>query len=434
MKRLRYTLLMSAWLSLDITTVLRASDPSPQAEAIQRAIAPAGDLAAPAAGDGAVATPSATDAWRLSAGYQWRQLGSLGWRPGNLAAHGSLPGLVGRAGPSSSNPVIPPLGTGDHFYDDGYVREDAGTAHTGTTQFWGYSNNSQYNSGDSVLSYHANLNSSQSNTVVSSSSRVGPGWSDELEGSGVFASLESPNLCAVALKQCSFSLSLEGGYSFVENGISRFAGDVFQNLQRSTTVTLLTNQGFLTDVYRTGGVTIPGAPYSGTLTGGGPQINNAPSPLARTITPGTGATSTNTSSLTALLYSNAVENFRTDLHTFSFGPKFTADMERVRLGWGMGLALNMATWEANSQETLYAGQNGGTARPVYEWNQHASGTDVMAGFYLESICQVSLSRNVALYLAARYDWSKGMGAGVGPSSFQFDPGGWSALSGLTISF
>ncbi len=426
-----------ALLSLGTPSGLLGSDPTPQADTSQPSPASGMGLAAlPTSGSAlqqAVTTVPAPEAWRISAGYQWRQMGSLGWRPGSLAAHAGLPSLVGRAGHSSSDFSIPSLGIGDHFYSDGYVRPDAGSAHTGTTQFWGYSSNSQFDSADFFVAFHANLNSSQSMTTVSGSSGTGPGWSSELESSGIFTSVESPELYAFAFGKGSVSLSLEGGYSFAQDDTSRFAGNVFQDLQRSITVTTLTNHGFLTDDYSTNGMKVPGAPYSGTLTGGGPQIDAAPLPLARTITPGTGAQTTSTSSLTALLHSDAVEGFSLDLHTFSLGPKLAAELEGVRLGLGTGLALNVASWEANSLETLYASQNGGS-RAVYEWTRHASGTDVLAGFYLESTCQISLSRNVALYVACRYDWSKGMTVGAGPSSFQFDPGGWSVLSGLTVSF
>ena len=424
-------------LSMGRPLWLAASEETSQANAAQSGSAsPMGLAVQTASGRAvqqAVATVPAPDSWRFSAGYQWRQIGSLGWRPGNLAAHAGLPSLVGRAGPSSSDPSVPSLGIGDHFYSDGYVRADAGSAHTGTTQFWGYSNKSQFDNVDFFVAFHADLNSSQSMTTVSGSSHTGQGWSDEMEGSGVFTSVESPELYAFAFGRGNVSLTLEGGYSFAQDDTSRFAGNVFQDLQRSFTVTTLTNHGSITDDYSTNGLTVPSAPYSGKLTGGGTQIDAAPLPLARTITPGTGAQTTSASSLNALLQSNALEGFRMDLHTFSFGPKLAADLERVKLGLGMGLALNVAGWEVNSQETLYATQNGST-RAVYEWTRHAAGTDVLAGFYLESTCQVSLSRNVALYVACRYDWSKGMNVGAGPSSFQFDPGGWSVLSGLTISF
>lgn len=377
-------------------------------------------------------TAPQSEGWRWSTGYQWRQLGSVGWRPGGPAQH-SIPWLVDRPGRSSSSATLPSLGIGDHVYDDGYVRVGANTAHTGNTEFWGYSNASQYDNVDFNLSLHKTLNNTVSNTLAGMSSRAGAGWSNELEGSGVFTSLESPDLYAWVFEHGSASLSLESSYTFAENGTSQFVGHLYSVLQHSVKVSKATAEGSLLDVYSVNGVKVPAAPYAGTFGGSGPQIGNAPNPFLRVVTPGSGATSTSTSSLTALLYSNAVESFHADLHSFSLGPKFSVDMDRVRLGWGLGLAINVASWEADSQERLYLSEKGGGARLLQERDMHESATDVLAGFCLESTCQVTLTQNASLFLACRYDWSQNLGAGVGSSNFHFDPGGWSVLAGFSFT-
>lgn len=376
--------------------------------------------------------PPTANPWRFSAGYQWRQIGSVDWSTGSAASTWSLPWLVGhnrRSGGGS--PTLPPAGVGDHFYDDGYVLQDAGTPFFGDTQFWGYNDASQI-TGVDVLSFHSNLSSSQSRTVASSSSSLqDASWSDDLAGSGWFANVESPLLFTSLFKDGGFGFSMIGGYSFATDSTSRTTGGVFTAAQRSTTTTSGTT-GSLTDVYDTTGIFVPSAPYQGTFDGPGPLINNAP--LSRTMTGGTGSRTTGTSSRTALFSSDVTESLDIDLHTISLGPKFSLEIERVRFGLGLGFALNIADWDASTSETLQVSRNGGSPRVLKRWESHASDNEVVPGFYLEANAEVQVTQHVSLFAGGRYDWAGSVHGDVGPSSFSLDLGGWTAMGGITFHF
>ncbi len=102
----------------------------------------------------AVNIPQEEPGWRLDAGAQWRQLGSVNWQTGSLAAHSSLPWLAGR-GVRSGSSAANPSGIGDHTYDDGFVNQDAGTPFFGDTAYYGYNSDSQVQ-GNNLVYHSAN--------------------------------------------------------------------------------------------------------------------------------------------------------------------------------------------------------------------------------------------------------------------------------------
>src|SRR5688572_29764695 len=87
--------------------------------------------------------------WTLSAGPSARNIGTLKINAASRSAAFGLPSLVG-----SEAMVTPPVGDpdspADRFYEDGYVRQDAGTALDGSTWYWGYESASQVQ-GDNLV-------------------------------------------------------------------------------------------------------------------------------------------------------------------------------------------------------------------------------------------------------------------------------------------
>ena len=117
----------------------------------------------------------------------------------------------------------------------------------------------------------------------------------------------------------------------------------------------------------------------------------------------------------------------------SLGPRLNGEIcKNIRIGMGLGLALNVADWSASYEETLNVRSNGGAAHAIKSWKSSESGTDVLPGFYIETTVQVELTSRISTYVGGRYDWSQGMDEKVGPSHVQFEPGGWTAMLGLTI--
>jgi hypothetical protein len=384
-------------------------------------------LSGKAVKDAAVVQPEEENPWRFTVGPQWREIGKVDWRTGSAASSFRLPWLVGRGRNSSSGSgTSVPSGTGDHAYDDGFVNQDGATFTTGTTWFWGYDNASQLQGND--LLFHSASNSSFTRFSSSFSERLKrSSWSDDLSGAGVFAKLESPEL----LRRQGLSVSLEMAYSWAHDDTSNFTRDVYHAEQASRLVTGGVN-GTIEDRYDVTGIFLPLAPYEGTFGGPGVTIPNAP--YSRTFLGGSGSGEEVTETRTAVFSSDVHESFEVDLHTLSFGPRVNwACCQDVRMGFGFGLALNIADWNADYEETLTVRQNGHSARLLKRWEAEESGTEVLPGFYLEAMCQIQLAERLAAYLAGRYDWSEDMSERVGPSRVSFEPGGWSVMAGVTLS-
>jgi hypothetical protein len=374
--------------------------------------------------DAAVVQPERDTAWRFTVGPQWREIGKVDWQTGSAAASSPLPWLAGRgrnSGSSAGGSSNIPSGAGDHTYDDGFVNQDGATFTTGTTWFWGYDNASQVQGNDLV--FHADSDTAFSRFSRSASSHLRKSsWSDDLSGAGVFAKLESPEL----LRYEGVGISFELAYSWAHDDTAKYTRDLYRAEQSSRLVT--GGGGSIEDRYDVTGILLPLAPYEGTFTGPGVTIPNAP--YSRTVSGGEEFTETRTASFS----SDVRESFEVDLHTLSFGPRINWECcQDVRLGLGLGLALNIADWDADYEETLSVRQNGHAERVLKRWAESESGTEVLAGFYLEAMCQVQLAERLAAYFAGRYDWSEDMSERVGPSRVSFEPGGWSIMAGLTLS-
>lgn len=363
----------------------------------------------PAPPEAVAMVPLAESAWRVSVGAQWRQIGSVDWDTGSAAAGWSLPWMAGRG---HNRGVRVPAGAGDHTYDDGYVKTDINGA-TGDTWYWGYDKSSQVQGTDIV--FHSADGGGSAFRTGSSPSVRDAGWSDDLAGAGLFAKIETPEL----LRWSRLSASLEFGYSWAHDDTSHVTRDVFHAEQRSIATSFA-----LEDRYDASGIAIPPAPHAGGFAGPGPILPGAPT--SRRLT------GTDTSE-TAIFSSDVRESLEMNLHTLSLGPRFSAQCcERVRLGLGLGLAINIADWEAGFDESLTVRRNGGKAQLLKRWQAQASGTEVLPGFYVEVAAQTRITERVVLYVAGRYDWSEGFAADVGPSRLEFDPGGWSILLGVTL--
>lgn len=362
----------------------------------------------------AVVPREADPGWRFSAGAQWREIGRADWHTGSLAAHTSLPWLAGKGGPAARAASLP-SGQGDHNYDDGFVKEDSSGGAFGDTWYWGYNNPSQLQ-GTNLVFNSASGGGTQSSTSRSAGSSLGSsGWSDDLSGAGWFAKIESPTLLKIGIVRASVVL----GYSFAQDDVSHFTPGLFRAWQQTRVRTRTLS---VQDTYDTSGIIVPLAPYAGSFNNFGPLIPDTPA--SRSI--GNGAATSRTQS--AQFHSDVSEALHLRMHTISLGPNLSAEWKRLRFGLGFGLGLNIADWSASFDETLYGG-----SRVLQRFHRESSGMDVLPGFYLEPSVEFGITRRLGLYVSGRYDWARSLHAGVGPSSFDFNPGGWSLMGGLTFS-
>jgi hypothetical protein len=158
-----------------------------------------------------------------------------------------------RPGPAGGRGPGPATGGVDHFYDDGYNREDSTHSGGGITWFWGYKNNSQI-SGD-TLSMHSSSAAPINSKTIDSDIQHGAEltWNREL---------------GRRENNCSWGLESALGWTDIEIRDRRPLGGGVRTV---------------TDVYNLGGIN-PNVPpqsaeypgHAGTFEGPGPLIEDTP--------------------------------------------------------------------------------------------------------------------------------------------------------------
>lgn len=344
----------------------------------------------------AAVLPEPRSEWAVSAGVQWRQIGEATFHGGGRAGLRHLPAALKSGGG---------IHTG---YSNGFVRPDS--TNGGQTWNWGYSSASQVSGNFLTLS-------GSSSEVISRTlaSAYDTDWSDDLSGAGFYLLLESPEL----VQWQRFSLSAALGYSFVQDETGR------ESLAFHAERTEMLRTRSVTDLYDISAVApLPGAPYSGSFNGPGPVISLTP---ARS----SGGGGVREQSLgTEIFTSRLQQSLEVQLHTISLGPRVGMDLGSVRLLAGLGFALNIVPWDAESRETLRSSRRG----TLQTWRDSASGTDVLAGLYAELGAEWRFAKRWSLAAGVRYDWSEALEGEVGGARFDVDLGGWTALLGLGFHF
>ena len=358
-----------------------------------------------AAKTAAAVQPPAISPWRVSAGYVWRNLGGLHFNSNARAQGYSLPAF------DTSNPGAAGNadGTGNHTYRDSFVYSDVSGPSSPDTWYWGYQNNSQLVGNDLATHGTATLYS-QHSSVMSH-----PGWSDNMSGGGPFLALDWDGI--------EVKPGLRLGAEFAVSLIETNQGNTFQSLfvQRQA----LTAQ--ITDHYTVDPFAIPGAPFSSTFAGPGPIIPSHPnSREVISVGPGTDANTTT-------FFDQISERLDLTLTTLSLGPTVNWQHGRFTTSASLGLALNIASWDADKSDALYRRHNGSTAL-LARWHDHRGGTDVLPGFYLQASVAYAINAKWSVQAFGRYDWSEELEGNVGGSHFSLDLSGWSVGAGLVYRF
>jgi hypothetical protein len=260
--------------------------------------------------------------------------------------------------------------------------------------------------------------SSSSLTQSTSISKEDSGWSDDLDGVGVELRAETPAL----FKWRQFTLSAALGYSFVRDD-AEGTSEAFR-AQRTTWL----QQSSVRDVYDISAIApIPPA-HQGNFNGPGPVIGLSPQSSS-------GGGSGDREKLYDDVYSSSVQHsLDIRLHTLSFGPKISTIAGRVRIVGGLGLAVNIADYDADYEERLTVQRNNARERLLRRWQDSNSGTDVVPGFYLETAAEVLLAPQWVGYVSGRYDWAGSVEGQLGPSSFDVDLSGWTLGLGVIYRF
>ena len=355
-------------------------------------------------GDAKSPAPSGGD-WEfsLSAGPAVRTLGQLkinsGYRSGGFA----LPSLVG---PDSL--VVPPVGdtTGyaDREYNDGYVRQDAGTSFDGTTWYWGYDSASQVQ-GDELVYHATGFESIRGD--VSSSPNAGPASKDTLDGVAPHLQFDARSPYHVG----PFRIGFSAGLDFMKADQSL----AFSNF--SATQTRENYRLDYEDRYDLQGVIPPGAPYAGSIVGSGPLIDNIP--VIRNITPVLVSTDTAT-------FANQVHSsINIEAFSFTLGPTFSLRRGPLEFAISGGMIVNIYDWSASQSETLDASGPSGPSR-VAQWHESDSGIKVRPGFYTQTDITYSINEQAGIGAFLRLDAAGEFRAQAGPTIYKIDPYGVTA--------
>lgn len=378
---------------------------------------PGGEMAA-GMGPAAPALPAAKDRthFRISAGAAYRSIGDVRFSSGSRSGSVRLPFLA-TALAKGSPPVGPQDSYADRAYLNGFVRQDAGTANDGTTWNWGYQDGGQTSGpdGNRSLTFQGQSPSRSRDREIRSDRDPGS-WGVEGDGAVPVIQLDwnydlSPELSPGLSLQYSF-LSFDG-----QQDLNSF--NIFQ--------TQASHEVKVTDVYNTGGIVIPQAPYEGSYDGPGPLIDNRPSgrrfhkgrPIDRSE---------------VHFYNRIAESLEVRLHQFTFGPTVATRFGPVQLGLGAGLSLNIADWEATRTETLYVKKDRQAARIYRRWSDQANGIHGLPGVYLQLAATLPLTPRLRVTAYGNHDWSRTLTGQVGPSQFHIDPTGWTLGGMIGYSF
>jgi hypothetical protein len=284
--------------------------------------------------------------WSISAGPSVRNVGMLQVNAGYRSSVGIIPSFVG-----SDSLTVPPIGDenayADRFYNDGYVREDAGTSTDGSTWFWGYDNAGQVQG--SQLAYSA----TGAQSILRDAYRVppsGPNSRDSLRGFAPHIQVDARSPYQIA----GFRFGLSAGFDFtrVEHAsiFSSFTGTQFRDDFRLD----------YEDRFELGGVIPPQGPYMGNFGGPGPVIPNQP--FSRSVTPVLLFTDT------AAISNEVWNSIDIDVFSLTFGPTFQRSWGPVDFSVQAGVILNVYNWQARQAERLNATNSSGTT-VVARWSE-----------------------------------------------------------------
>jgi hypothetical protein len=267
---------------------------------------------------------------------------------GNFKVSGQFP--VG-----GNNPGPTGVSGADHVYDDGYVRLDETGNAQGYTSFWGYESAAQYNAGSGQLLMHSTTSfTGQGGGSADNDFSIGA----ELAYGGVIKRWERTRL------------GWEFGFGWLPFEISE-----------SSPFAALVNRD--TYAFDTGGIILPGAPFSGGSSGLGPTIRDVATLVGSDTAPG------------LVQGSQALD---VDLFIFRLGPTFFYDVSRrvgVMVSAGPAAALVSQTYNYSESITF---TDGSTA------SNHGSFSDseFVYGGYVSVLGTYHVEAGGDIYLGFQY--------------------------------
>ena len=348
--------------------------------------------------------------WRISFGGISRSIDNIIFHTGTRSSASLIPSQA-HSGVDSPGSAGSPNGTGDHYYDNGYVRQDPGTATDGDTWYWGYSDASQVQGDHLVFSVNDGTETHTSRDTALDDNAV---------------SIDSDGTEFGPIIQFDYLIGEKHGFAY---GVLFNASYITMSKDGAVS-TFSDHQQWdtysrqITDVYDLKGVIPPAAPYSGDYTGPGPLLPDTPS--SRTVT------KDHVSSGTQDSWNEINESLDFDLTTLSFGISGEKLFGRFALTAALGPTLSVVDIDAKSTERLYTSRNGGPAQELASWHDRNNDQDLEPGCFVQAGCSLRVAKRLSVNLLGRYDWAKKVSTSVGPTGIDIDLDGFSAMA--TVSW
>ena len=299
----------------------------------------------------------------------------------------------------------------ERFYNDGYVRQDAGTAIDGSTWFWGYDNAAQVQ-GSNLVYQATGFQSIRRDTIGTAS---GARTRDSMRDTGI-------ELRADVLTPWKLGPFRIGGMI----GLGIVSAD--QSIRFSNHNTGQFRDDYrldYVDSYDLGEVVPPQAPYAGTIGGPGPLIQNVPS--SRSLTPVLLFTD-------AAAYTNQVRaDFRDDFIGLTIGPSLVYQQGPWTFVASGGVILEFHHYTTRQYETLNVAGAAGTTG-FAQWAEGDSGTKFRPGLFLQAAARYDVGNNWHLGAYVRGEIADEFRVNAGPSMFRFEPLGFTLGCELGYTF
>ncbi len=358
-----------------------------------------------------VTPPSSPGRWLFGAGLSWRNIGAIDFDTGRSDL--TIPGLW-----QPSTTPVPGIGaaTGpaSRIYDNGFVRPDARA--TRTTDY-GYDNLSQIQG--NRLTYNAT--GGERRDVERSSGGNSTSWDADRDWN--FAPYLKLHYQQEAGNGWSVGPSLHLSFTQI-NGDRRGLNTISGREQRDIFDVAAS------DAFDITGLSLPRqAPYTGAPGIVAPLVPNEPVANSRVLTP------TLRSTDVAVWNDSISEHLEVDTWSISVGAEASYQFrDRFYGTLGAGVALNVASWDAERTDQLFQQIN--NAAPVAISTTSASnlGSSVLWGFYLQGSAGYQVSENFAVEARLRYDHTEDLSGQVGNSSFRVDLSGFSVGVGGSYTF
>lgn len=330
-------------------------------------------------------------------------------RTESLALSSGLPQLV-TSGQNGSMGLGAASGIGNRFYSDGFVKTDSLTSITGQTVDFGYAQSSQV--GNDTLAFHGVTDSYLDVSTITS---LTPDAVSSVLAQGGMLGLtyEIPLLRSPASLGLDFSVAVVG------------AAETLQHQSFRAVQTVDTLRDRVTDTYGTNGVLLPPGPFQGSPGNLGPAIEAEPHRAKQTE---------RIARDRVVFFDRVTDALEMTLTTLSIGPTIRWKERFWSFDGGLGFALNVASWRAESEQTLLTSVNRSKAQVLASRQTTDSGIDVLPGFYVQAGLTRQFSAHWSSALTLRYDWSRTLRAEAGRSHFDLEMNGLSMVAQLIYRF